>query len=126
VLVKLPAETGLDILIGSAVYPYLSIDSGRLRMLRALAERLGLADLPTIGIAQRECMADSFTKHIVSRIDGNTLQLTAIVLQVLRPPILDVPLDQVNEAPGKCLAIPVIALRLAKTSLLLITSAYLS
>ncbi|MDT4867659.1 hypothetical protein FQZ97_1025830 [compost metagenome] len=56
-------------------------------------------------------MANAFTQHIVSRIDNNALQLTAIVRQALQLPILDVTLDQVDQAPGKCLAVPFIGLR---------------
>ncbi|MCY1307542.1 hypothetical protein D9M70_574710 [compost metagenome] len=56
-------------------------------------------------------MANAFTQHIVSRVDSNTLQLAAIVRQVLQIPALDVSLDQVDQTPGKCLAVPVIYLR---------------
>ncbi|MGP8279020.1 hypothetical protein ACLPJF_17115 [Pseudomonas vlassakiae] len=95
-LVKLPAETELDILVGSTAYPYLPVDSSRLRMLPTLAELLGLADLRTKGIAQRESMANAFPQHVISRIGGKTFQLAAIVLQVLQTPGLDIPFDQVD------------------------------
>ncbi|MNJ63983.1 hypothetical protein D3C77_599150 [compost metagenome] len=80
-------------------------------MLPTLAECLGITNLPAKGIAQRYRMANPFTEHIVSRIDVNTLQLPPIIGQVIQTPVLDVTLDQVDQAPGKCLATPVIDLR---------------
>ncbi|MNO96420.1 hypothetical protein D3C76_880910 [compost metagenome] len=65
VLVQFPSEAGLSFLVGSAVGPYLAVNSSGFGMPAILAQGFRPADLLPVGVTQRQGIANALGEHVV-------------------------------------------------------------
>ncbi|MNY75039.1 hypothetical protein D3C86_2142120 [compost metagenome] len=80
-------------------------------MLACPAQGFRMTEFPPARIAQSEGTANSLSKHLVRGVSSDTLQLTAVMGEILQFPVAGVPFDEIYQTPAKGFLVPVVTLR---------------